>query len=184
MESLGKNLTLSGDESAHAACPMVWGEPGTNSQHAYFQWLHQANKEVAVELLLVANADHAFAEHQMILLANGIAQADALAYGKCAPRTDSNDVMVKFRDLPGGKPVSVWALRCLDAYNLGFMLACYEHKMLCLGALWNINPFDQFGVELGKSMAADVESYLQTDTPEDIPAHLSYLLNWLQCQNT
>jgi len=184
MESLGKSLTLGGDDATHAACPMVWGEPGTNSQHAYFQWLHQAKKDVAVELLLVANADHTFAEHQMILLANGIAQADALAYGKCAPRIDENDAMVKFRDLPGGKPVAVWALPRLDAYSLGFMLGCYEHKMLCLGALWNINPFDQFGVELGKCMAADVESYLQTDEPETIPPHLSHLLNWLKCQNT
>jgi glucose-6-phosphate isomerase len=181
MESLGKRLDLNGRVAVHAACPMIWGEPGTNGQHAYFQWLHQADRPVAVEMLMVARSSHAFDEHQNILLANVLAQADALSYGRRAERgpDGADDYLAAWKDLPGGQPVSLWGMPVLDAYHLGFLLAVYEHKMVCLGALWNINPFDQFGVELGKVMASDVERLLTHGPASTTSVDMAATLHWL-----
>ncbi len=185
MESLGKGLTPDGQPATRAACPMIWGEPGTNGQHAYFQWMHQANIPVAVEVFVIAQAAHYEPEHQRILLANGLAQADAFAYGRNFPRTGAlTEEQAIQRDLPGGKPVTVWGLPHLDAYSLGFLIACYEHKMLCLSKLWSINAFDQFGVEMGKTMATEMEHYLAATPGAQPPVHMRSVLSWISQQNT
>ncbi len=180
MESLGKQLGPNGELLAHAACPMIWGEPGTNGQHAYFQWLHQARQAVAIEVLLVAQPQHAFDAHHNILLANGLAQADAFAFGKQPEGALAAGVNGRLRTLPGGRPVSLWMFRTLDAYTLGYALATLEHKVLCLGQLWGVNAFDQFGVELGKTMALSLEQQLAKGLEGQGDKHLEDVLQWLK----
>lgn len=180
MESLGKQLGPDGNTAQYAHCPMIWGEPGTNGQHAYFQWLHQAAQEVAMEVLLVAKPRHNYAAHHAILLANGLAQADAFAFGKQPTGQQADGVGGQLRALPGGRPVTLWCYRELDAYTLGYVIATLEHKVVCLGHLWGVNAFDQFGVELGKTMAQTVEAYFADTNPDFVPPHLSDTLQWFK----
>ncbi len=180
MESLGKQLGPDGKTAPHAQCPMIWGEPGTNGQHAYFQWLHQAAQEVAMEVLLVAKPRHSFDAHHAILLANGLAQADAFAFGKQPAGQLADGVGGQLRRLPGGRPVTLWCYRELDAYTLGYVIASLEHKVVCLGQLWGVNAFDQFGVELGKTMAQTVEAYFADSNLDFVPPHLSETLQWFK----
>jgi glucose-6-phosphate isomerase len=180
MESLGKQLGPDGELAENAACPMIWGEPGTNGQHAYFQWLHQAAQVVALEVLLVAQPRHPFDAHHAILLANGLAQADAFAFGKLPEGELAAGVGGRLRTLPGGRPVTLWNYRVLDAFTLGYVIATLEHKVMCLGQLWQVNAFDQFGVELGKTMAKTVEAYLADTDAGNAPAHLVETLEWLK----
>lgn len=180
MESLGKQLNPDGLQAPHAHCPMIWGEPGTNGQHAYFQWLHQSAQPVANEVLLVAKPRHGFDAHHAILLANGLAQADAFAFGKQPEGAQAEGAGGRLRALPGGRPVTVWCYRELDAYTLGYVIATLEHKVVCLGQLWGINAFDQFGVELGKTMASTVEAYFANTHQDFVPPHLSDTLQWFK----
>jgi glucose-6-phosphate isomerase len=180
MESLGKQLGPDGQLAPHAHCPMIWGEPGTNGQHAYFQWLHQAATAVALEVLLVARPRHDFDAHHAILLANGLAQADAFAFGKSPEGDLAQGIEGRLRTLPGGRPVTLWCYRELDAYALGYVIATLEHKVVCLGHLWGVNAFDQFGVELGKTMAKTVEAYLADTNLDFVPPHLAGTLDWLK----
>lgn len=180
MESLGKQLGPAGDMAPNAHCPMIWGEPGTNGQHAYFQWLHQAAQRVALEVLLVAKPRHQFHAHHSILLANGLAQADAFAFGKQPEGEAAKGAEGRLRALPGGRPVTVWCYRELDAFTLGFVIATLEHKVVCLGHLWGVNAFDQFGVELGKTMAKTVEDYFSDSHNDFVPPHLTDTLQWFK----
>lgn len=180
MESLGKQLNPAGELAPNAHCPMIWGEPGTNGQHAYFQWLHQAAQRVALEVLLVARPRHAFEAHHAILLANGLAQADAFAFGKQPEGEDAKGAGGLLRALPGGRPVTIWCYRELDAYTLGYVIATLEHKVVCLGQLWGINAFDQFGVELGKTMAQTVEAYFANTHSDFVPPYLTDTLQWFK----
>ena len=147
MESNGKGVTQTGAPLDVAAAPIVFGLAGTNAQHTFHQWLHQGPLGAAVEFIGVARPDHGFSGHHDKLIANLLAQAEALAMG-----TDGDgDVN---RACPGNRPSTTILLETLDPKRLGMLLALYEHKVFVQGVIWRINSFDQFGVELGKQLAA------------------------------
>jgi len=131
---------------------VLWGEPGTNGQHAYFQMLHQGTDVVPVEFIAVKKPDHSLPGHHDLLLANALAQAQALMQGK----SDEGG----HRNFPGNRPSSFFLLDALTPASLGALLALYEHRVFVSGSLWGINSFDQWGVELGKVLALDVVARL------------------------
>jgi glucose-6-phosphate isomerase len=155
MESNGKSTDRQG-KNLKASSPVVFGSAGTNAQHSYFQLLHQGPEIIPVDFIVVKEAMSSLPEakeHHNALLANCLAQAQALAHGK-----ESSDPNLSYA---GKRPSNLIALPKLDAYHLGALLALYEHRTFCLGALWNLNPFDQPGVELGKVLARPIEEALK-----------------------
>ena len=156
MESNGKRVTRSGSAIDTPTCPVVWGECGTNAQHAYFQLLHQGTEIIPIDFIAVREPMSHLPEakaHHRILLSNCLAQAQALANGK---KTDNPN-----NTYPGKRPSNLLILPKLNAFYLGALLALYESRTAALGALWNINSFDQPGVELGKVLAKPIEAALK-----------------------
>lgn len=167
MESNGKCVDLAGDPLPFATSPVIWGEPGTNGQHAYFQMLHQGTDIIPVEIVLIREPTHAYPELHAKLLANGLAQAQALMLGK---RTDQAvrervptasasldwEVLARHRTFPGNRPSTSLLIDKLTPHALGSLIAMYEHRVFVSGALWSINSFDQWGVELGKALCNDL----------------------------
>ena len=159
MESNGKSVDRQGN-FVKVSSPTVFGSAGTNAQHSYFQLLHQGPEVIPVDFIAVKAAMSTLPEaqeHHNALLANCLAQAQALAHGK--QTTDPN------LSYAGKRPSNLIMLPKLDAYHLGALLALYEHRAFCLGALWNLNSFDQPGVELGKVLARPIEDALKSDAP-------------------
>ena len=156
MESLGKHIDRDGRPLDGPACPILWGDVGTNAQHAFFQLLHQGAHGVAIDLIASVQPEHAALESHDALLANFIAQAQALATGF----TDENAQKTCW----GGHPVNVMLLDRLSPEALGALIGLWEYRVLALAALHHINPFDQWGVELGKSMAHSAFDALHHDT--------------------
>ncbi|WP_439598890.1 glucose-6-phosphate isomerase [Falsiroseomonas sp.] len=167
MESLGKRVTNAGLPVAHATGPVVFGEPGTNAQHSFLQLIHQGTTPVPVDFVLVARPDHAHPGNHRILLANALAQAEALARGRTEAEARAEmakagldpatiDRLAPHRTFPGDRPSTSILLPALTPASLGALIALYEHKVACLGAFWDINPFDQWGVELGKQLAGGI----------------------------
>jgi glucose-6-phosphate isomerase len=163
MESNGKGVDLDGAPLPYGTSPVVWGEPGTNGQHAYFQMLHQGTDVIPVEFILVRQPAHALADQHAKLLANGLAQAQALMLGKTteqalaeqaptASATLDRAVLARHRTFPGNRPSTTLLLEALTPRSLGALIALYEHRVFVSGALWGINSFDQWGVELGKAL--------------------------------
>lgn len=189
MESNGKRVTLDGQPVARPAGPVVWGEPGTNGQHAFFQLLHQGAQVVPCEFLLFARGIAAGDEaSQRLLLANGLAQAQALMQGRSEaeilatlPEMDPARAVWLARHCacPGNRPSVTLAAPVLDPFTLGAIIALYEHRVLVEGAVLGINSFDQWGVELGKDLALQVAPLLEgEDGGEHDPAtrHLAAVL--------
>ena len=159
MESNGKSVDRQGN-FVKVSSPTVFGSAGTNAQHSYFQLLHQGPEVIPVDFIAVKAAMSTLPEaqeHHNALLANCLAQAQALAHGKQS--TDPN------LSYAGKRPSNLIMLPKLDAYHLGALLALYEHRTFCLGALWNLNSFDQPGVELGKVLARPIQDALKNDVP-------------------
>ena len=180
MESLGKRVAIDGTRLTRASGPVVFGEPGTNAQHSFMQLIHQGTTPVPADIILVANPDHDHADSHRKLLANGLAQAEALLQGKdedavraemrAAGASDAEIArLLPHRVFPGNRPSSLILLPRLDAGTLGALVALYEHKVACLGALWGINPFDQWGVELGKQLAGGMLAALEERRPPSTP---------------
>lgn len=176
MESLGKGVTMDGTPVPRATGPVVFGEPGTNAQHSFMQLVHQGPRPVPVDFILVARPDHTHEENHRILLANGLAQAEALLMGRDADSVRAEMVasgmaeadiarLLPHRVFTGDRPSNTILLPRMDEGALGALIALYEHKVFVLGALWNINPFDQWGVELGKVMAAPLVHELESGSP-------------------
>ena len=148
MESNGKSATLDGEPVQNATAPVIWGQTGTNGQHAFFQRLHQGTEFVPVDFIAAVKDDLSTESHHHMLLANMIAQAEALMVGR---QTDD-----AHRHHPGNRPSTTILLDELTPATLGALIALYEHKVFVQAAIWNINPFDQWGVELGKVLAGAV----------------------------
>ncbi|MFC3002860.1 glucose-6-phosphate isomerase [Falsiroseomonas tokyonensis] len=176
MESLGKRVTNAGLPVAHATGPVVFGEPGTNAQHSFLQLIHQGTTPVPVDFVLVARPDHGHAASHRILLANALAQAEALARGRTEAEARAEmakagldaaeiDRLAPHRTFPGDRPSTTILLPALTPASLGALIALYEHKVACLGAFWDINPFDQWGVELGKQLAGGILPALEHGSP-------------------
>jgi len=172
MESNGKRVDLQGDALPFGTSPVVWGEPGTNGQHAYFQMLHQGTDIVPVEFVAVHVASHGLPGHHDKLLANALAQAQALMVGQ----QDAGG----HRDFPGNRPSTFLLLDTLDPASLGALIALQEHRVFVSGSLWGINSFDQWGVELGKVLARDIEPRLRTGDTSGLDASTAGLLRRLR----
>ena len=167
MESNGKRVDLAGQTLPYATSPVVWGEPGTNGQHAFFQMLHQGSDPIPVEFIVVKHATHGLAAQHTLLLANALAQAQALMQGKTAqaalgeraptasPTLDAA-TLAQHRTFPGNRPSTTLLLERLTPSSLGALIAMYEHRVFTSGAVWGIDSFDQWGVELGKALAGDL----------------------------
>ena len=154
MESNGKRVDASGEALPFDTAPVLWGEPGTNGQHAYFQMLHQGSSVVPVEFVAVKKAANSLPGHHTKLLANALAQAQALMTGK--------EEAGGHRNFPGNRPSTFLLLDELTPASLGALIALQEHRVFVSGSLWGINSFDQWGVELGKVLAKDMETRLGT----------------------
>ncbi|MEO7392121.1 MAG: glucose-6-phosphate isomerase [Ramlibacter sp.] len=172
MESNGKRVDAEGRALSVSTAPVLWGEPGTNGQHAYFQMLHQGTEVVPVEFIAVRRPAHSLAGHHDLLLANAVAQAQALMQGQ----TDAGG----HRDFPGNRPSSFFLLEALTPESLGAVLALHEHRVFVSGSLWGINSFDQWGVELGKVLALDVAARLQDGNMSGIDGSTAGLLRRLR----
>jgi glucose-6-phosphate isomerase len=154
MESNGKRVDTAGQALSHATSPVVWGEPGTNGQHAFFQMLHQGTDVIPVEFIGIKTPSHTLPGHHVKLLANMLAQSQALMLGK------ANDN--GYQHFPGNRPSTTLVLDALTPHALGALIALYEHRVFAAGVVWGINSFDQWGVELGKVLATQVEAALNT----------------------
>lgn len=173
MESNGKRVDAEGVELPFGTSPVLWGEPGTNGQHAYFQMLHQGTDVIPLEFLAVREAaPQALEGHQAKLLANALAQAQALMAGKA----DAGG----HRNFPGNRPSTFFVLERLTPEALGAFLALYEHRVFTSGALWGINSFDQWGVELGKVLALDIEARLRSGDAQGLDGSTAGLLSRLR----
>jgi glucose-6-phosphate isomerase len=174
MESNGKSVTLDGSTAAWDTGPIVWGQPGTNGQHAFYQLLHQGTTVVPCDFLVAAEPNHPLAEHHDLLVANCFAQAEALAFGKSSEEVAAEGVaaeLVAHRTFPGNRPSNTMLFARLDPRTLGSLVALYEHKVFTQGTVWGVNSFDQWGVELGKALATRLASDVAGESPPDPAAH-------------
>ncbi len=177
MESNGKRVNRAGESVNYATTPTLWGDVGTNGQHAFFQMLHQGTAVHPVDFILIARPDHPHAELNQLLLANGLAQSKAMMRGKTAAevRTELSakglsgaalEAAIPHRVFPGNRPSNTLLMPQLDAWHLGALCALYEHRTFALSVLWNVNAYDQWGVELGKQLAGTVLKAMQGEQVE------------------
>jgi glucose-6-phosphate isomerase len=168
MESNGKQVDRNGDALLYGTSPVLWGEPGTNGQHAYFQMLHQGTDVVPLEIIAVTKPTHRLAKHHELLLANAIAQAQALMLGKA----DQGG----HKHFKGNRPSTFLLLDELTPSSLGAMIALQEHRVFVSGSVWGINSFDQWGVELGKVLAQDIHARMASGHVAGLDASTAGLL--------
>ena len=170
MESNGKSVDRQGEPVGLETGEIVWGQPGTNGQHAFYQLIHQGTKLVPCDFIGFARARHDLGDHQNIFMANYFAQPEALAFGKTAEEVRAEGLaaeQVAHRTFPGNRPSNSILVDELSPFTLGQLIALYEHKTFTQGAIWNINSFDQWGVELGKQLAQRIIPELDVvDDPE------------------
>ncbi|MDQ7977528.1 glucose-6-phosphate isomerase [Paraburkholderia sp. SARCC-3016] len=165
MESNGKQARLDGTFVDYATSAVTWGEPGTNGQHAFFQMLHQGPTIVPIDFIAILTPEHPLADHHPKLLANCFAQSEAMMLGRTEEEAKKvagpdKSQLVPHIMFPGNRPTTTILVDALTAHSLGSLIALYEHKVLTQGTVWNINSFDQWGVELGKILGKVVEADL------------------------
>nr|WP_308419658.1 glucose-6-phosphate isomerase [Chitinimonas koreensis] len=176
MESNGKSVRLDGARCDYHTGPVIWGEPGINGQHAYYQLLHQGTELVPIDFIAALGNPRSPAEHHTILLANFLAQTEALMRGKNEAEVraelagqgikgEALEALVPHKVFDGNRPTNTLLLDALDPATLGSLIALYEHKVFVQGAVWGVNSYDQWGVELGKQLARTIEAELRGDAP-------------------
>jgi len=166
MESNGKHVTLTGQEVDYQTGAVFWGEPGTNGQHSFYQLLHQGTKLIPVDLIGFGQSLNPLRNHHDLLSSNVFAQAQALAFGKTEAEVRAEGTpehVVPHRVMPGNRPTNVLLCQKLDPRTLGSLVALYEHSVFTQGAIWQIDSFDQWGVELGKALASQIAPELEAD---------------------
>jgi len=191
MESNGKSVTREGGFDTHKTGPVVFGEPGTNGQHAFFQLLHQGTDVTPIDFLVAAEPTAADAHHHALLFSNCLAQAEAFMRGRTldeakaqlrAQGLDEAEVerLAPHRVFPGDRPSSVFLYRRLDPRTLGRLVALYEHKVFVQSVIWDINPFDQWGVELGKELANRLAPIVENagESTAGLDGSTAGLINW------
>ena len=175
MESNGKRVDRDGNEVDYDTGMVVWGEPGTNGQHAFYQLIHQGTRMIPADFLAPMHSQNPLGEHHAILLANCFAQTEALMLGKTAAEAraeleaqglhgEALEALLPHKVFPGNKPTNTLLFDKLDPHTLGMLIALYEHKVFVQSVVWNINPFDQWGVELGKQLAGKILPELRDTT--------------------
>jgi glucose-6-phosphate isomerase len=166
MESNGKHVTLDGTEIAYQTGPIYWGEPGTNGQHSFYQLIHQGTKLIPCDFIGFVEPLNPLGRHHDLLLANVFAQAEALAFGKTPQEVRAEGTpewLVPHKTFEGNRPSSTILIERLTPASLGKLVALYEHSVFTQGAIWHIDSFDQWGVELGKALAARIIPELETE---------------------
>jgi glucose-6-phosphate isomerase len=164
MESNGKRVTRDGQVVNYQTGPVIWGEPGTNGQHAFYQLLHQGTKLVPCDFLASVETHNPIGEHHTLLLANFLAQTEALMQGRSEAEAraeleaagikgEALAALLPHKVFPGNRPTNSILYQTLDPRTLGKLIALYEHKIFVQGVIWNVNSYDQWGVELGKKLA-------------------------------
>jgi glucose-6-phosphate isomerase len=170
MESNGKSVTLDGVRVDYETGPIFWGEPGTNGQHSFYQLIHQGTKLVPCDFIGFERTLNPVGDHHDLLMANVFAQTQALAFGKTAEQVreeGTEEWLVPHRVFEGNRPSNTILAERLDPETLGKLVALYEHSVFVQGAVWNVNSFDQWGVELGKVLAKRIAPELESaDEPE------------------
>jgi glucose-6-phosphate isomerase len=167
MESNGKRVTRQGKLVRYDLGPVIWGQPGTNGQHAFYQLIHQGTKLVPCDFLAAATSHNPLGEHHLILLSNYLAQTEALMMGKTPEEARAElvkegyngeqlELLVSAKTFPGNRPTNSFLYPKLTPEVLGVLIALYEHKIFTQGMIWNVNSFDQMGVELGKQLAKKI----------------------------
>jgi glucose-6-phosphate isomerase len=180
MESNGKRVLHDGHAATRASGPIVWGEPGTNAQHAFFQLLHQGTALVPCDFIGFLESAHPRGDQHMQLLANLFAQTEALAFGRSAEEVAAEGVpaaLVPHRTFPGDRPSNTLVAERLEPATLGALIALYEHKVFAQGVVWDVNSFDQWGVELGKVLAKRIGAELEG---AGAPRHDSSTNAWIR----
>ncbi|MDD2767139.1 MAG: glucose-6-phosphate isomerase [Methylococcus sp.] len=178
MESNGKTVDVEGKTVAYPTGPVIFGQPGTNGQHAFYQLLHQGSMLVPCDFLAAAESHHPLNEHHDILISNFLAQTEALMRGRttdevrqelAASNMDAGclEPLAAAKTFPGNKPTNSFLYRRLDPHTLGMLIALYEHKIFTQGTIWHVNSYDQMGVELGKRLARTILAELPGDEPVD-----------------
>lgn len=185
MESNGKSVTKDGQTVSWQTGPVIWGEPGTNGQHAFYQLLHQGTHFIPVDFIGFKESLNPVGEHHHKLLANMIAQSQALAFGKTADEVRSEGVaeeLAPHKVFGGNRPSNTLLVNKLTPNTLGQLIALYEHKIFVQGAIWGIDSFDQWGVELGKSLAKNIYSAIgeKSDDSDELDSSTSALLDKLR----
>jgi glucose-6-phosphate isomerase len=167
MESNGKHVTLDGKQVDYDTGPIFWGEPGTNGQHSFYQLIHQGTRLIPCDFIAFAKALNPLGRHHDMLIANVYAQAEALAFGKTPKEVKAEgtpDWLVPHRVFEGNRPSNTMLLDRLTPEALGKLVALYEHSVFTQGTIWNIDSFDQWGVELGKVLAQRIIPELESKT--------------------
>ncbi len=176
MESNGKSVTRDGERVDYSTGPIIWGEPGTNGQHAFYQLIHQGTKLIPCDFLAPARSLNPLGNHHDILISNFLAQTEALMQGKTKEQVrielessglsgEELESLIPAKTFEGNRPSNSFLFKELTPETLGSLIALYEHKIFTQGVIWNINSFDQMGVELGKQLAKTIENELQGDEP-------------------
>jgi glucose-6-phosphate isomerase len=171
MESNGKSVTLDGEPVGWSTGAVVWGQPGTNGQHAYYQLIHQGTRLIPCDFIGFAHATHDLGGHHNLLMANFFAQTEALAFGKTREQVEAQGVpaaQVPHRTFAGNHPTTSILCERLTPRVLGQLVALYEHRVFTQGAVWQINSFDQWGVELGKALAERIVPELEATDDDDL----------------
>ncbi len=176
MESNGKSVDRNGNEINYATGPVIWGEPGTNGQHAFYQLIHQGTQLIPCDFIAPANSKNALGEHHTLLMSNFFAQTEALMNGKNRQVVEDelkqkgfSDEEIAFhapfRVFKGNNPSNSLLIRELTPFNVGALIAAYEHKIFVQGIIWNVYSYDQWGVELGKQLAGKILPELRSEAP-------------------
>jgi len=168
MESNGKSMSLAGERVDYQTGPIYWGEPGTNGQHSFYQLIHQGTRLIPCDFIAFALSLNPVGDHHDLLMANVFAQAEALAFGKTAQQVREEgtaDWLVPHRVFEGNRPTNTLLAESVTPAMLGKLVALYEHSVFTQGVVWSINPFDQWGVELGKALARRFAEELRADAP-------------------
>jgi len=171
MESNGKSVTLDGMPVAYQTGPVFWGEPGTNGQHSFYQLIHQGTHLIPCDLIGFANSLNPLGNHHNLLMSNVFAQAEALAFGKSAEEVRAEGTpewLVPHRTFQGNRPTNVILADRLTPEMLGKLVALYEHSVFTQGTIWNIDSYDQWGVELGKVLAQRIIPELENTAEPDL----------------
>ncbi|MGG7033904.1 MAG: glucose-6-phosphate isomerase [Flavobacterium sp.] len=189
MESNGKSTDRNGNPVNYQTGTIIWGEPGTNSQHAFFQLIHQGTKLIPVDFIGFVEPLNGDIEHHDILMANFFAQTEALLKGKTSEKVmnefkeksfadDKAEKLLPFKIFPGNKPTNTILIQKLTPENLGALIAMYEHKIFVQGVIWNIFSYDQWGVELGKELASTILSEIKSENPANHDSSTNSLLKY------
>ena len=189
MESNGKRTARGGSPVDALTAPIIWGEPGTNAQHSFFQLLHQGTDVVPVDFIAAATSRDGASDHHTALLANCFAQGQALAFGRTEDEAraqmagaDASEIdrLAPHRTFPGDRPSTTIMHRRLDPFGLGRLIALYEHKVFVQGVIWDIDSFDQWGVELGKVLAGNLLPVLNGEAGTDLDSSTAGLISTLK----